>query len=98
MKTEVWIKVKAKKKYTSWVASVISASKKKPNTAEDEVVLKLDLEIPDSLFEQPVFQASVKLPDIKPAFPDKLEISSHLEKEMTKKFGFKIKVDMVESG
>lgn len=97
MLTEVWLKIKGKKKWQSWTASSISAFKKKPDTAEDEVALKLTLEIPDSLFEQPVFEAKIALPNIKPALPDKSEIASHIEKTMNKKFGFKIKVDMGEN-
>lgn len=41
----------------------IRITKTRPNTAADEIAVKLDIEIPDSLFIKPTLEARVTVPE-----------------------------------
>lgn len=42
----------------------IKITKNKPSTNSDEIAVRLDLEIPDSLFEKPSLQVGISVPDL----------------------------------
>lgn len=65
MNTEVWLTIKAVKKYQSWEVTKVNSHIKKPKTDKNEVAIKITLDISDSLFEEPVFEAKITLPDKK---------------------------------
>ena len=41
----------------------IEVRKNKPNTRQDEIAVKMDLEIPDSLFEKPTLHVGASIPE-----------------------------------
>lgn len=94
MKASVWLKIEAKKKYGTWAQGHISAFKTKPTTSDNEVAFKIEIEIPDAIFEEPVYEVKLKLPDVTKKFPEISEVKSHLQAELTKKMGFRVKIDM----
>lgn len=94
MEATVWIKVAAKKRYQSWYSGTIHASKTKPTTQDNEVAVRIILDIPDSIFEEPVFEAKFKIPETKRILPDTTEIAKHVGAELSKHMGFRVKLDM----
>ncbi len=62
MKTEFYIKFKAKKIYNGFALSgAPKTSTKKMNTAPDEFCVKMNIEIPDDLFEKPIITITGKI-------------------------------------
>ena len=96
MNATVWIKVAAKKQYGRLQPGTVHAFKTKPATRENEVVVRINLEIPDAVFEDPVFEAKVVLPETVKSFPEKIEIAQQLGQALSEKMGFIVKVDMGE--
>ncbi len=41
----------------------IRVTKTKPNTGRDEIAVRLDVEIPDSLFDKPTLEARIQVPE-----------------------------------
>lgn len=75
--------VLTKKKYSS---IRVRATAKKPATASNEVAIRLDLDIPDGLFEKPQLQAKIKIDPAKgPAVidADVIENLADIIKEQT---------------
>jgi len=96
MNTIVWLRIEGKKNYGRWVAGAVSSFKSKPETSDREIAFKLNLEIPDSVFEEPIFEASLKLPENFKSFPDMTEIQKNISSELSKQTGFKVKVSLPE--
>lgn len=96
MDVTVWLKVEAKKKYQRWVPGNIHAFKTKPSTRDNEIAVKVDIQIPDAVFEEPVFEAKLVLPEVTRQFPEKTEIAKHLGAALSERMGFRVKVDMTE--
>ena len=92
----VWIKVEGKKRYSSWVAGLVQAFKTKPDTKENEIAVKLTLEIPDAIFEEPVFEANIKLPAVVRNLPERTEIARNVSAALSKELGYKVKIEIPE--
>lgn len=97
MKTEVWLKIEGKKHYGNWRAGNIQAYKTKPSTSDREITVKVILEIPDEVFEEPVYEVSMKLPKPTHSVPNMSEVSKSVEKELSKQMGFKVKIEIPET-
>jgi len=69
MKAEFWVLVTAKQaRYGSdprpWERSgAPQASVSKPTARANQVAVKIEMEVPDSFFEQPQISAKIKIPD-----------------------------------
>lgn len=96
MISEVWLKIAAKKRYTAWVPGTVQAFKTKPTVNDKEIAVKITIEIPDEVFEEPVYEAKVILPKITRQLPEKIEIANAVQKELSKHLGFKVKLEMNE--
>jgi hypothetical protein len=96
MEAVVWLRIEGKKgRYgTPWVPGTIAVAKSKPSPRDNEVAVKITLEIPDAVFDEPVFEAKLKLPETTRNFPEKTEIAQHLGAALSEKMGFRVKVDM----
>lgn len=94
MISNVWLKVQAKKKYGRWQAGHVSAFKTKPDTREDEIALRLTLEVPDEIFEEPVYEAKLLIPKNTNKLPETTEIAKSVAAEISKQVGFRVKVDI----
>lgn len=63
MKAEFWVKIAARKGYTTWQqAGTPKASKTKPAVGRDEVPIKCVIDIPDAYFDEPEITFTAKLP------------------------------------
>ena len=99
METIVWLKVSAKKwgSYSpAYRAGSVQAFKSKPTTNGNEVAIRLSLSIPDSVFSEPVFEAKVTLPDSKKEVPITAEIQQNVQKVLSDKMGFRVKVSVAD--
>jgi len=78
MKVTCYLVIQGKKaRYQSWrEAGNIKVTKKKPSTAGDEIAVRLQLEIPDSLFEKPSLNVNLKI-------PDSVQVGGEITPEMT---------------
>lgn len=97
MISTVWLKISAKKSYGRWAAGPVHAFKTKPTCRDTEVAIKISLEIPDEIFEEPVFEATVVLPKTTRQIPEKIEIGKGLGEALSKQLGFRVKIDMSDS-
>jgi hypothetical protein len=62
MKAEYFTKFKAKKKYGKWeLSGAPKTSTKKPSVAHDEVCVKMEISLPDILFEKPLISITGKI-------------------------------------
>lgn len=75
MQAVVWLKVAGKKQYSNWRAGTITASKTKPNTSDREIAIKFTIDIPDEVFEEPVYEAEIKMPKVTRKLPEITEIA-----------------------
>lgn len=90
----IWLKIGAKKKYGKWQVGQVHAFKLKPDTRDTEVAFKLTLDIPDEIFEEPVYEAKLSLPKVTRQFPESTEVLRQVEEQLTKRMGFRVKLEM----
>jgi hypothetical protein len=97
MNADIWIVIRGRKYgYQSWALGSIRATKKKPAIASNEIAIRLKLEIPNAVFDEPVFEASISLPEPSINMPNKAEIADGISEAMSRNMGFKVKVSMEE--
>lgn len=95
MKADFYVKISGKKRYANWSLGHVQAFKTKPATDEQEVAVKFSIDIPDEVFDEPIYEAKLTLPKITRQLPEVSEITKALQTEMSKKLGFKVKIDIV---
>lgn len=92
---EIWLKCAASKRGGHyWRPGTVTASKSKPSTNENEIAVRLKLEIPSEVFEEPVFEATMKLPDVTRKLPETIEIAREVSSVLKERLGFKINLTM----
>lgn len=94
MTVQIWIKVAATKKPWGWKTGPVQAFKVKPSTKGNEIALRLEIEIPDEVFEEPIFEAKLVLPKTSRKLPEMTEISKAVGAELSKQMGFRVKLDI----
>lgn len=94
MKTDVWLKIEGKKRYNNWGPGHVQAFKTKPACNDNEIAVKPNIEIPDTVFEEPVFECRLKLPDVKKELPEMSEVLRGTEKILSDKIGFRVRLSM----
>lgn len=95
MNASFYICITGKKRYANnWWQGPIRVSKNKPSLKENEVAVKLEIEIPNEVFEEPVFEAKFKLPKITKQIPETAVIETAVAEELTKRMGFRVKLSM----
>ena len=65
MNVTCYLVVQGKKaRYGKWrEAGNIKVTKNKPSTAGDEIAVRIQMEVPDTLFEKPSLNVNLKIPD-----------------------------------
>lgn len=94
MQSIIWLKIEATKRYNKWATGGVHAYKSKPDTRDNEIAVKLTLEIPDEIFEEPVYEARLVMPKITRQLPEMSEVMRNTEKALSEKMGFKVKLEM----
>jgi hypothetical protein len=97
MKVEAWLKISARKHYLNWRAGAVGVSKSKPATKANEIAIKLEVEVPDSLFEIPELRARVEVPASsvsKPVIDAK--VTDNIAAELSKQLGLNVRVSAEE--
>lgn len=77
MNIECWLKVRAvRSRYTQdkrnpdfYTPTDLKVLKSKPSTRSDEIAVKINLSIPNALFEKPVIEFRVKIPESAATLP-----------------------------
>ncbi len=73
-----------------YLAATIKA--KKPNAAAGEVVLALDVNVPDALFERPVLRAKIEVPDL-PTANISTEVMAGISKAISDQLGIRVEIE-----
>lgn len=94
MQVEVWLKIEARKRYQRWQTGAIHAFKTKPTTSDSEIAIKINIEIPDEVFEEPVYEAKLVIPKVTRKMPESSEVMKRVGDELSKQFGFKVRLDI----
>lgn len=103
MKVECYLKVKAVKTgYTSdslradfFKASGLTVTKNKPHTDADEVAIKIEMDLPNSLFLKPALKFKVDVPeDATPVVEIDANVSSNLAEILTRELGQKVHLEV----
>lgn len=66
MNLSCWLIVQGVRKYnwdTIRKPGQVRVTKTKPNTGRDEIAVRLEIEIPDSLFDKPTLEAQIQVPE-----------------------------------
>lgn len=99
MQATVWLKIAAKKYGSRWAPGTISATvRNKPTCRANEIAVKLTLEIPDSIFDEPSFELKAILPEAPKKVIEPAEVSKEVAKAISERLGMKVKVTMFEPG
>ena len=98
MLCDFWVQVTAKKRYGSWSKSKVAAFSKKPTTDENQVGVKITIDIPDEVFNEPTFEATIKLPKTVKILPMTTEVAKSISDTLHKETGFRVKVDCAQIG
>lgn len=75
-----------------YLAATIKA--KKPAAAAGEVVLALDVNVPDALFDRPVLRAKIEVPDV-PTADISADIMAGISKAISDQIGLRVEVEQV---
>jgi hypothetical protein len=95
MITTAWLKVGSRKRGTSFAPGPVSIYKTKPSCRGGEVLVRLEINIPDAYFSDPLFEAKVNLPSPPPrALPQPAEIGKSVADALGKQLGFTVRVEM----
>ena len=98
MNAAFWVKVKAKKSYRQWIKSSVSVTANKPSTASNEVAIKLNLVLPDTLFEQPQLVANITIPENDTAKPEiSADVQDNIAELLSEHLGINVSVTMPEA-
>lgn len=101
MKTDFWLTIKSKKSRYGTAkfecAGTPRANKTKPATGPDEISIKLNLEIPDSFFEQPQLTVSLKVPEPSGAATVTAKMQNGIANLISKELGVKVHISVPEA-
>lgn len=87
----------AGRKTNGWWKSTLTFRERLPKLSGNEIALRLRLDIPDAMFERPVFEAKMAVP--KEAIPKTSitpEITDNIERIVKEQTGLNITVALVE--
>jgi hypothetical protein len=98
MKTEFWLKIGAKRQRPHYPLkrTDLSVRSAKPPCDAHEVAIKMDLDIPDALFEKPTLQASIEVPEQQTAPAIDVQVMDGLAQRLSEEFGLKIRLELGE--
>ncbi len=93
MKVEAWLKIEKRYRYPH---IGVSASTKKPETGPAEIAIRLNLELPDEIFKEPVYEMTVVVPKPSKNLPDRVTVASSLADALAAQIGFRVRIDIPE--
>lgn len=98
MRISNYIVVKANKRYGR-VHSVSSRlTKNRPSLEANEIAVKVNLELPDELFDKPQLEATVKVPKEAVSAPViDAEVVDNVEQIILDQTGFHVKLEVIEA-
>lgn len=99
MKIDQYIVVKGKKRNTNSSARIYSSriTKNKPSLDYDEVAVKVELEIPDAMFEKPALEAKIVIPKEAVLSPViSADVINNVEDIILQNTGFEVKLQVIE--
>ena len=99
-----YLKVKAGKGFSSdktspsyFKAQSLTVTKNKPNTDSDEIAIKLDLDIPNSLFLKPSLVFKVTVPEEVCSLPEiEAKVTDNLAEILAQELGTKVRLEVGE--
>lgn len=97
MEANFWVKVKAVKRGSFWHKGAVSLTIAKPATSANEVAIKINLQLPDALFDTPQLQASIIVPDnavTKPVLD--AEVQDNIADALSEQLGVNVNVTVDE--
>lgn len=65
---------------------------KRPDAASGEVVLALDVNVPDALFDRPLLRAKIEVPDL-PTSDISAEVMAGISKAISDQLGVRVEVE-----
>lgn len=97
-----YLKVKAgrgfssdKKSASYFKAQNLTVTKNKPDTGSDEIAIKLDLEIPNSLFMKPALVFKVTVPEEACSLPEiEAKVTDNLAELLAQELGTKVRLEV----
>ena len=97
MQQKIWLRITARKSYSTYVAGEIKVSKSKPDTSANQVAIQLDLDIPDAIFEKPQFVATIKVPKESVSMPIvNADIETNIAHILKQQLGIEVHVTATE--
>lgn len=63
MKVNGFLKIRATKSGGKWRQNGLTITKNRPGTDSDEIAIKLEMDIPDAIFERPQLTAYIVVPE-----------------------------------
>lgn len=94
MKFDIWLQIGAKKSGIHWHPNGVKALRSKPAPKSGAINVKVEMEIPDAVFDEPIFTVKCKMPEPRRDFPGGTEVAQAVEKAMSDHMGFRVKVDI----
>jgi len=94
---EVWMKIGARKSRfgSKWeISTVATFVKSKPNCKANEIALKMTLDVPDEIFEEPVYNLKIALPKPPAKHVEPADLAKEMTKAMSDRMGMKVRVTM----
>ena len=93
MKVEGFLVIGAKKRHSWYDASGVRFTKKKPNTKASEIAIKLDIDVPDTLFERPQLEASIVIDDDQVSTPViTADVMDNIAETLSEQMGVKVNI------
>lgn len=75
----------------------VEVRKKKPATNQDEIAVKVSLDIPDALFEKPTLQVSASVPDCADRGPViTTEVADNIAEIIRQQTGMSVRIEAAE--
>ena len=97
MNANFWVRISAHKKYRQWTAGRTETFKHKPTTASNQVVVNIQLNVPDAFFETPQFQAIIDVPeDAVTAREVRVEVADNIAQMISEQLGVQVHVVVPE--
>lgn len=94
LKAEAWLVITATKKHY-WRISSFHVTRKKPLTGANEVAIRLDIELPETLFEVPQLSAAIKVPESATSRPViSADVQDNIAAALRKQLGMKVTISV----
>lgn len=98
MNADFWIRITASKKWNNWYAGRTETFKKKPTTSSNQIAVNVQINVPDTFFETPQFQAIINVPeDAVTARKVNVEVADNIAQMISEQLGVQVHVVIPET-